>query len=82
MSKKPPFKRPIAPRCLCRTWIHWFFQIVSPSLVFMISNDKTTKYYRKCREYDINVLKRKVKQRTASKDEYKRLKHLLKMKGR
>ena len=52
---KCPYKPPRPPRCLCRSFKHWLFGIVSPSLCMSVSNDKTRKYWDKLAEYESKV---------------------------
>lgn len=77
-KEKCPYKPPRPPRELCRTFADWLLGIVSPSLLFKHAYSidppaSVTEYFERCHEWELNVLRWKVQQRTATREEYKKL---------
>lgn len=75
-------RKPVSPICLCNSFIHWMFGVVSPSKIyhFMYCGEKPTNvenYFLKLKEYRRNILAEKVRNRTATRSEWKEIKKIL-----
>lgn len=77
-KEKCPYKPPRPPRELCRTFADWLLGIVSPSRLFFHAcsidpPERVKEYFYRSEEWKLNMLRWKVQQRTATKEEYKKL---------
>lgn len=71
---KPP-KPPMLPRCLCSSFLHWFFGIASPSRMLTESVrpscEASERYFDKLGKFQIAMLEYKIATRTCSREEWR-----------